>query len=333
MALAALEARVSQLVELVLAGGRVEDDSVECKAELGPPEKLARQLAGQANGALGEHVLWIVGLDEDGSGLTTTPADDTAEWWPQVTKRFDGHVAPELEHHVVVPIRDLGAVLALSFTTDRAPYVVSNPSGEGPIDRDVPWREGASTRSAYRSELLRILMPQVDRPDIEIVGGRGSIRLELQKDGGSITTIEPVDADWILVAGMADLFITPPLGQTLVGPSHRLQGSIEVHSDVLPDVPSTIPVDLRWHAAKQAPELGLWEQQDHLYGSGPGSTKVGFDAKFENEGRAIALSVASDLTLRLAIGFAGSDRPVQAAIRFNVARSTDSSAYLELSAG
>jgi len=67
-----LEARTIELVDLVLAGKRIEDDLVECKGEWPDPQKrsAARQLAGHANKAGSEPILWIIGLDEKSHALT-----------------------------------------------------------------------------------------------------------------------------------------------------------------------------------------------------------------------------------------------------------------------
>lgn len=58
-------------------------------------------------------------------------------------------------------------VLALAFETDEAPYVVK--ASEGLVDLEVPWRDGTTTQSAKRSELLRILMPSALAPDAELL--------------------------------------------------------------------------------------------------------------------------------------------------------------------
>ncbi len=51
-------------------------------------------------------------------------------------------------------------VVAMLFETDRAPFVVKNPAygtvGGDPVSLEVPWREGATTRSARRRDLLRL---------------------------------------------------------------------------------------------------------------------------------------------------------------------------------
>jgi hypothetical protein len=71
-------------------------------------------------------------------------------------------------------------LVALCFETDRAPYVVLNADfgtvrGD-PAKREVPWREGNSTRSAKRQELLRLLAPTVRLPEVEILSAGANVR-------------------------------------------------------------------------------------------------------------------------------------------------------------
>ena len=62
MQLQRLEARVLDLVEVVLAGRNAEDDLVEFKADWPTDHrKAARQIAGMATAAGGESILWIFG--------------------------------------------------------------------------------------------------------------------------------------------------------------------------------------------------------------------------------------------------------------------------------
>src|SRR6266498_4292413 len=120
-----LEARVIDLVDHVLAGGRIEDDLVECKGQWPDQQnpRSTRQLAGAANKARGGPILWIIGLDEDAHLLTEVHPVDVADWWPAMSSRFDQE-APELEHHLVVHVGERQAVTALRFLTDRSPYLI-----------------------------------------------------------------------------------------------------------------------------------------------------------------------------------------------------------------
>lgn len=162
--------RSAQLEALVLGAvhasraGHHEDDRFEFKRKW-PGQDKARQLAGSANRARGEALIYVIGLEEDGTILP--PEDlDPATWFAQLESRFDGP-APELRHHLRVAISDTEAVVALEFDTDAAPYVVSAVTNGGSPEREVPIRVGTHTRSATRNELLRLLAPTLHVPRIE----------------------------------------------------------------------------------------------------------------------------------------------------------------------
>lgn len=164
-----LEARVLAIAEAALAGRQVEDDRVELKATWpAADQKTARQIAGHANASGGEPILWIVGLDEKSQTFGSTSGEEPADWWGAITKHF-AEVEPSLEI-LRVPIAPGQDVVALQFTTDRAPYVVSVEGG-GRVSREVPWRAGNATRTAHRHELIRALVAEASVPHLELVGG------------------------------------------------------------------------------------------------------------------------------------------------------------------
>jgi hypothetical protein len=166
-----LEALVLAAVEALRAGTPPEDDRFEFKREW-PEVKKARQLAGAANRANGEPLIYVIGIDEK-TGEIHPVADDPAEWWARMQSEFDD-AAPELVTHVTTFVSEGEAVIALLFRTDRAPYCVRIVN-IGPIEREVPMRDGTRTRSASRRELLRLLLPTVQVP--QLVAVKGTLRL------------------------------------------------------------------------------------------------------------------------------------------------------------
>jgi hypothetical protein len=165
-----LDMRVIELVDLVLAGGRIEDDLVECKGEWPDPQKrsVARHLGGHANKAREEPIWWIIGLEEKSHGLTSPSPIELADWWASVASCFDPP-ASELEHHRVVSVGEQQAVTALRFLTDGSPYVIKGGGQNGGLEREVPIRDGTRTRSARRDELLRLLVPAVGPPSAQLL--------------------------------------------------------------------------------------------------------------------------------------------------------------------
>lgn len=160
------------IIERVESDQPIEDARVELKAEWTPPDKAARQIAGHANAARGTSMLWLVGVDEK-VGVVGAQVNELANWFPKVESRFDG-LAPE---HVDLNIPvDEKIVVALYFETKRAPFVVKNAAfgqkGGGPVELEVPWRDGTSVRSARRSEMVRMLSPLASSPEIEVLAAR-----------------------------------------------------------------------------------------------------------------------------------------------------------------
>lgn len=199
-----LEARVLSIVEAVLSGSQVEDDRVELKAEWPAAEhKVARQIAGHANTAGGEPILWIVGLDEGRRCLGSTSGTEPADWWNAVRRHF-AEVAPEMDL-LRVPVTGGGDVLTLQFSTDRAPYVVGVQGG-GRVEREVPWREGNSTRTAHRHEMIRALVAEAVVPTLELIGGLVEVEEFLRDDHtGANHGIEVGD---VKVTCLLDLFVS-----------------------------------------------------------------------------------------------------------------------------
>ena len=140
-----------EVIDRVKSQKPVEDTRVECKASWVEPYSIARQFAGHANAAKGESILWLMGIDEKQGIVTGVDRNDLANWYPQLVKNFDG-VAPSLLADLNLDV-DSKTVVALMFDTSNAPFVIKVPN----TDRlEIPWRQGTRTRSANRSEVLRI---------------------------------------------------------------------------------------------------------------------------------------------------------------------------------
>lgn len=173
-----VEAWAYRLIRDAETRRRVEDSRAELKSNWPEARDVARQLAGHANAAAGEPILWLFGVDEH-SGVVPYQTRNMADWRPQLDAEFEG-VAPGMQHFALQwkdrPFE------ALVFRTDAPPYVVRNPKRgtreAGPFELDVPWREGA-TRSARRAELLLMLRPIGRAPTFTALG----VRVQLLTDG------------------------------------------------------------------------------------------------------------------------------------------------------
>lgn len=213
-----IEAWALRVIERVLARQPLEDARVELKAEWPTDHaKAARRIAGHANAARGAPILWLVGVDEV-RGLVGAEPNDLATWWPQVRRNFEG-IMPAL---VDLNLSHSGhALAALFFETTRAPFVVRNPVS-GPVEYEVPWREGTAVRSARRDELLQILSPLQMLPTVEVM----SAELKVHRTA-------PGTLSWGL---LMRLYFVPSGDQPFVIPFHRCNGTAEVLGGMSPVV-------------------------------------------------------------------------------------------------
>ena len=210
-----IEAWALQLVDQVKKQQPNEDSRVELKAEWPKdPYRTARQIAGHANANRGDNILWIIGLDEN-KGIIGADKNELANWLPQVMSYFN-EVSPEVID-LNVPVENK-TLVALLFSTERIPFVVKNKAygktGVGPVELEIPWREVCSTRTARRSDLIRILVPISHLPRIEFLGA-------------SINVFHRSEPDYE-VRITAYLYIYPYQFQKLAIPCHRceLKGKI-----------------------------------------------------------------------------------------------------------
>lgn len=146
------------------AGPQTEDSAVELKSEWIPAHKAARRLAAHANAARGDDILWVIGVNDDGT-VCGAGREERAIWWDQVVSRFDTRHPPMQD--VAFDHAD-GPLVALCFDTSESPFVIRT-GGNNP-EREVPWREGTLTRSAYRHELLSLFEVAVPLPQMSLLG-------------------------------------------------------------------------------------------------------------------------------------------------------------------
>lgn len=210
-----LEYRVLSIIERLQKGQPIEDDIVELKSEW-PREhhRAARRIAGHANAARGEPVLWLIGIDEK-AGVVGADFEELSTWFARVKSRFDGGLAPHMTS-LAIPYEDK-TVVALLFETDRAPFVVKNPEGTGTISHEIPWREANSTRSARRADLIKLLYPIQKNPKIEIL--EGMLVLMKGTGGGSANN----NYQWTLDL---KLYLTTHSSDQVVIPFHRCRAII-----------------------------------------------------------------------------------------------------------
>ena len=232
-----IEFKVAQLLEIVDRGGSIEDNLVELKSELSSNHhKVARQIAAHANAARGEDILWVVGVDEK-RVVVGIKEFELADWWPRTERCFDDGVTPTL-FSLVVKVDESHSVLALVFNTRRAPFVVKTENAVGP-NTEVPWREGNSTRSAKRTDLLKILVPAQRIPRIDVLGGKARLYWSRESDSPRLSCA--IEVECYVSTSSADVVVfpfhmieasytcdmalpDPRIFETQLGPPIRVQG-------------------------------------------------------------------------------------------------------------
>lgn len=215
-----IESWALRIIDRVTSGQPNEDFLVELKREWIDQEKAARRIAGHANSAMGENILWLIGVDEQ-YGVVGADLNDLASWYPAVESCFN-ELAPRL---IPLNISVAGkTIVALLFETDRAPFVIKNPAfgqqGGGSVKLEVPWRENTAIRSAHRSDLIRLLTPSAALPDIEIL----SISLAAIVAGKDETGNFHPDA----LKLYSDLYIVPRDRDRIVIPFHKCRVLFEI---------------------------------------------------------------------------------------------------------
>ena len=160
-----LESLVLTAVDDVASGKAIEDSRIELKRDW-PHDiaKAARRLAGHCNAAMGDTVVWIIGLDEK-DGVIGCKPENFANWWPQVQSLFEDK-SPALLADVAVNAEQ--QIVAMAFSSEAAPFVIRNPNS-GAIELETPWREGTRVRSARRQDLLRLFGRRLRSPHVDVV--------------------------------------------------------------------------------------------------------------------------------------------------------------------
>lgn len=207
-----IEYKVLEILERLAKGQPIEDDLVELKAEWPKDHfRAARRIGAHANGARGEPILWLIGVDEK-KGAVGADFEELSIWFAKVRSRFDQLLAPDLIS-LAVPYEGM-TVVALLFETDRAPFVVRIPDGRGLVSHEVPWREANSTRSARRADLIKLLYPIKKKPNVEVLSGK----VEFQKSIGGMGA--KAGYQWTL---KLKLYFTTYSSETVVIPFHRCE--------------------------------------------------------------------------------------------------------------
>lgn len=282
-----VERRALQVFDSVRGGVRYEDARVELKSALpANPAAAARRIAGHCNAARSAWVMWIIGLGEDGR-VSETRRESLGEWWPKVKGHFDG-LAPDLLD-LWVPTGGDWPLLALVFDCNRRPFVWKNADyGAGDkVEREVPWREGTLVRSARRDELLRVLVPPVPVPHVEVLAAFLTFRTPTENNRGDLPRWQ----------GNATLLFTPTGPGVTVFHASRICARL---TDF--DGSCTADLSVQPHSF-DSPGFQQWAQvraaHDHILVQGPGVAHVDVHATIHQRTYSPSRRVVLDMALGL----------------------------------
>lgn len=262
-----LESWVLRISDKVADGQPVEDSCVELKAEWPSDHaKTARLLAGHWNAARGEPVLLIIGLDEK-RGIVGASNRELSDWMAQINSHIQG-VEPDLLRSINIE-RDGKTLVALLFDTNRAPYVVKNPEygkpGGGRVELEVPWRSANATRSARREDLIRLLVPVAQIPEVTII----SADLTYHADYGSRDSA-PYDGNcWRL---RVFIYVVPKSCDRIVIPFHQCTGQVSVPRTVDPADVTMVAIgakDSAWERGRAVESESIRESEHQVLFDGP----------------------------------------------------------------
>jgi hypothetical protein len=275
-----------------------EDDFVECKGRW-PEKDKARQLAGLANRAAGEAVVLIVGFDDKTGAIVDPGSADPVDWWQGISGQFD-QTPLELLRHMRVHVGPDEYVHAFAFATDRVPYVVKNGQG-----RDVPIRDGTSTRSAYRHELVRLLLPSIGTPAAAL------LKADFYLNRGVNTGTNDAMA-W---DGYVTCFVEHLGSGPVMLPAHAMQASI-TYADTVKEISISPSVPMspigRPATPKSAPSAhGAELRTDGVVLTGPAAFVLRVHLSDLSPGDYEGAREASSIQLSLTLPIAGGNRPIK----------------------
>jgi hypothetical protein len=313
-----LEAKVISAVDRIRAGQSVEHDLVECKRDW-PQDKKARQLAGSLNRAGGDPVIYIIGIDEDTGEVHDVSGTEVADWWNQITPKFD-QLPPEMVRHISVPVGDNGEhVIAVAFASDRAPYVVktggANPSLE------VPVREGTGTRTARRDELLRLLIPTAAVPSAVVL--RASFRVEhhpavaeRRLESGQIIRGQAED---IYTSGSLRIYFEHNGRELVTMPAHGIRGRVLVDGEAFGLKVRQAPGLTNYGGSTN---LTMAPPPDGVMLTGPRAVSLDIEAPGLSVDDLFEFEFASQVTFEVDLDVLHASRPLTVSVTMN--RETDS---------
>jgi len=299
-----------RIVDCVKNGQPNEDFLVELKSDWIDKYKAARRVAGHANAAQGQNILWLIGVDEK-NGVQGVNENDLASWYSTIESFFDG-LSPSM-----TPLNisiDNKTIVALLFDTTRAPFLVKNPNygSQGvSIEYEVPWRENTSIRTARRNDLIRLLVPLTKLPEVEILDGYLSKTLDSENEIKEYpifheVTGHPIFDELIL---SLDLYITPNDQNRLVIPFHKCKVEFRI-PNVQPFISTYLELSEATGLTNSIDTLTVQSTSSEMIITGPG--KVCLKASANRPNLLVSQKDIKDIDVQISVFLApaNSEHPV-----------------------
>lgn len=308
--IARIETWALDVVERVKEGKRVEDSRVELKREWPDDQKAARRIAAHSNASFGSDVLWIIGVDES-SGVQGIEAEDLANWWPSVCSHFDG-IPPALTDLVISV--DGRSLVCLLLDTRRPPYVIKNPvfgsPGGGAVAFEVPWREGTSVRTAARNDLIRLLVPTITQPEIDVLGGSGSLSVKTESFPGDKQL-----GFWLRLS--IPIYLFPRVAEAIVIPFYKCEATLSDRgsSNIIDDFGLTMYCPHSFHSQGiTSDSLTIERTSNELIAQGPGKCTIDLSVVLQDNYEWLG---SEQLTLRVTLHVIDSELPTEILVTLN----------------
>lgn len=281
-----LEMWVRDIVSRIEIGQPDEDHRVELKSQWKEAKEIVRQFAGHANVARGERILWIIGVDAKNRVVTGADQKELSTWLPQLQAEFNEATYPELVEHLNITIENK-TVVALLFETDRYPYVIKNSGGRAELE--IPWRDATRTKSATRSNLLRLLSPLQKLPSVEVISGQ----LRVSAVNGPRQKSKAPRLEWTV---NLSLYVVPRTASRICIPDHRCKAWLEV----LGCITRTGSEEIAVYAAEDeeaANSISIRNSYSEIFIDGPGTINI--KAKVETEDNPIPVDSIAEIAITL----------------------------------
>lgn len=217
------ESQVRDHIYNIIARGKkgqlIESDNVEAKLSFSnkedEKERVARQIAGCANAALGNEFTFLFGVREESFevvGISKEQLGELPAWWNGIKKHF-AFIVPRYKTYVISydDLDDDLSLVALIFDTSNPPYMVKNSHRiKKDVMYEILWREGNEARPATHEDIVGMLrtaslIPEHDAIDVFLTCGKKST-LDLT----------------------ASIYVTSRTQRTIVLPFYRCETMIKV---------------------------------------------------------------------------------------------------------